>query len=522
MNENLKKIKRLPIARAEFRSFTYENFCYVDKTQFIKQLESEGTKYFFLSRPRRFGKSLFLDTLRAAFAGEKELFVGLFLENNWDWETKYPVIKVSFGGATISNIAEFQNSTNFSLNIIAESYQVELAEKNFPATAFKELINKLTKKYNLPVVVLIDEYDKPLLDNITKPEAKVLREELASFYSILKEEERNLKFVFITGVSKFSKTSIFSKLNNIVDISLNVKYADICGYTQDDLEHIFVDYLHDVDLEKVKSWYDGYNFLGKNLYNPFDVLLFLNEKKYKPYWFETGTPTFLLELIKERKYHVPSLENVTISLSQLTEFDIDRIDLIVLLFQAGYLTIAKEEILGDEYFYDLKIPNKEVRKGLYDYLLRMFYAIEADTNTRTKLSIAIYNSIANKKPEDLENAFKSFFAGIPHDWYRKNNISEFEGFYSALFYAFFAALGFDLVAEDTTNKGKIDLTVFSNTNVFIFEFKMKNNQKNALQQIKDKKYHEKYIKKCNELYLVGIEFDEDEKNISNFEYEKIQ
>lgn len=522
MNENLKNIKRLPIGRAVFKSFTVENFCYVDKTQYIKQLNDDGSKYFFLARPRRFGKSLFLDTLRAAYRAEKELFNGLFLENNWDWKSQYPVVSISFGAGNIHTIKGFEESASFSLERIADEYAIKLGDFEFAATKFRDLIIKLHAKYKNPVVVLIDEYDKPLLDNITKPEAKILREELASFYSILKDEEKYLKFVFITGVSKFSKTSIFSKLNNIIDISLNAKYGDICGYTQENLELTFADYLQDVDLKKVKTWYDGYNFLGKNLYNPFDVLLFLNEKKYKNYWFETGTPTFLLELIKERKFHVPILENIKLRFSQMGEFDVENIELTTLLFQTGYLTISREIEILDDISYELKIPNKEVRKGLNDFLMRMFYAEGIEEPRRNEIYFKIQNAIINKRPEDLKLAFKAFFAGIPHDWYRKNNIAEFEGFYSAMFYSFFAALGFDLIAEDTTNKGKIDLSLFFESTIFIFEFKMKNNQKNALLQIKEKKYHEKYNLQYNELFLIGIEFDENEKNISVFEYEKIQ
>ncbi len=523
MNNNLKIEKRLPIGRAVFRSFTEENLCYVDKTPFIKALNDEVSKYFFLARPRRFGKSLFLDTLRAAYSAEKELFSGLFLENNWDWNVKYPVIKITFGAGTIQNKKEFVSSVLYSLDSIAENFNLTITSREFTATAFRELIKKLYIQENQEVVILIDEYDKPLLDNITKPESEVLREELASLYSVLKEEEQYLKFVFITGVSKFSKTSIFSKLNNILDISLSPKYADICGYTQEDLVNVFSHFLFDVDLKKIKVWYDGYNFLGQNLYNPYDILLFLNDKKYKSYWFETGTPTFLVQLIKEKKFHVPSLENIKLRASQLSEFDIDRIELTTLLLQTGYLTIVKEIEELDDTVYELSIPNKEVRKGINDFLIRMLYAYEIENIQTNFMFDGIKNALIENKPENLEATFKSFFAGIPNDWYRKNKIAEFEGFYSAMFYAFFAALGLDIVAEDVTNKGKIDLTVVLNSNYFIFEFKMKkNSQITAIEQIKNKKYFEKYISDSENLFLIGIEFDELEKNISHFECEKIK
>ncbi len=514
-------MKRLPIAKAVFRKLIEGDFCYVDKTPYIKQLEDSGETYWFLSRPRRFGKSLFIDTLRAAYAGEKELFKGLYLENNWDWSKKHPIIRIDFTGGSVETREELKIVINEKIDDNSEYYGLELKKKSL-AGRFEELIKKLTQKFDLKTVILIDEYDKPLLDNLTEDVANDIRKELAGFYSVLKATEDYLKFVFITGVSKFSKTSIFSKLNNLTEISLKRKYADICGYTQHDLETVFADYLHDVDMEKVKEWYDGYNFLGSDLYNPYDILLFLDDKEYKPYWFETGTPTFLLELIKKRKFYIPQLEGIEITSSQMGEFDIGNIELDVLLFQTGYLTIKNVEQIGDDKFYHLKIPNKEVRKGLNDYLLRMFYASGLNSYERTHFYKKIHFAIADNKPEDLEPAFHSFFSSVPHDWYRKNNIAEFEGFYSSMFYAFFAALGMNVIPEDTTNKGRIDLTVTTNTGVFIFEFKMKTNPKNALEQIKEKKYHEKYLHQNKKIFLVGIEFDEDEKNISMFECEEVR
>jgi len=514
-------MKRLPIAKTEIKEIAEGNFCYADKTRFIKDLVDDGHTYYFLSRPRRFGKSLFVDTLRAAFAGEKDSFKGLFLENNWEWNVKYPVISISFGAGTVETKEELNLKIDEKLNFIKEKYQLgSLINKTFSGR-FEKLIELLNEKFNLPVVVLIDEYDKPILDNITKENVAEIREQLSSFYSVLKDSSRYLKFVFLTGVSRFSKTSIFSKLNNITDISLVEKYADICGITQHDLETVFADYLKDVDLEKVKEWYDGYNFGGSNLYNPYDVLMFLWEKRYKPYWFETGTPTFLLELIKQKQYFLPEMERVDLADTQLAEFDVSNIELNVLLFQAGYLTIHNTYQLGEHIYYTLKIPNNEVRLGLNDYLLRMFYTSGSNASSRSELYKRVYYAISQNRPQDLEPAFISFFESIPHDWYRNNDIAHFEGFFSSMFYAFFAAQGFHTIPEDTTSKGKIDLTILTNTGIFIFEFKMKTNPKNALQQIQEKKYQQKYLAQGKEVFLVGIEFDEVVKNISGFEWKSI-
>lgn len=513
-------MKKLPISKSVFKEVITEDCCYVDKTSFVKQLLDDHSKYWFLSRPRRFGKSLFLDTLRAAFAGEKQLFKGLFLENNWDWNTKYPVVTISFGRGTVTSVEMLNNAIYFTLTNCARLYGIELVTDSI-AERFEELIQKLNQKFNLGVVVLVDEYDKPLLDNLTKDTAEEIRESLSSFYSVLKDTDRYIKFVFLTGVSKFSKTSIFSKLNNLIDISLSPKYADICGYTQKDFELIFSDYLYDVNLKKVKDWYDGYNFLGSNVYNPYDVLLFLSEKKYQCYWFETGTPSFLLDLIKERNFFIPKLEKIKVSHSQMGEFDINNIEIDILLYQTGYLTIKKEEEVGDNYFYTLMFPNKEVKKGFTDYLLRMFFANGVDSSERADLSEQIYKALDANQPELLEEAFSSFFASIPYEWYVKNNISQYEGYYCSVFYSFFAALGLIIKPEDITNKGRIDFTIVMDKAIFIFEIKMRSNPKNAIEQIKERKYHEKYLSEKKDIFLIGIEFDEEDRNISKFEVETI-
>jgi len=276
-------MKHLPIAKTELKNIVESNCLYVDKTMYIKQLVDEKQQYYFLSRPRRFGKSLLLDTMQEAFSGNRDLFKGLYIENNWDWSVKYPVVKISFGGGSVSNKTELQLTLEYILEKNAKKYDIILT-KTLIANRFDELINALKEKYNQPVVVLIDEYDKPLLDNLTDDVVTEIRKDLSSFYSVLKDASDNLKFVFLTGVSRFSKTSIFSKLNNLTDITLVPRYADICGISQSDLETVFVDYLHDVDLAKVKQWYDGYNFRGCQLYNPYDVLMYLWSKEFNLTW----------------------------------------------------------------------------------------------------------------------------------------------------------------------------------------------------------------------------------------------
>ncbi len=514
-------MKKLPISNSVFKRVIEEDNCYVDKTKFVEMMKDFPSIYFFLSRPRRFGKSLFLDTLRAAYAGEEELFNGLYLEKKWDFSKKHAVINIDFGSGTVFDKRELDLTIDSIIMSNAKSYNIILNEK-LNSKKFEELIIKLNKKTGLKVVVLVDEYDKPILDNITKPVAEDMRDLLASFYSVLKSANQYLEFVFLTGVSKFSKTSIFSKLNNIQDLTLKKEYGDVCGYTQSEFEDVFKDYLDGVDLKEVKKWYNGYNFLDSDIYNPYDILLFLLDKEYDFYWFNTGTPTFLLKVIKEKKYYLPDFENIELSKSQLEEFDINNIQLEVLLLQSGYLTIKKMYKIGSMFQYKLAIPNKEVKMAFTEYLGRNFF-IPGENNLvpKNQLSISLYKSLYEKNPEILELAYKSFFDSIPTDWYRKNNIAKYEGYYNSLFYTSFVSLGETVIPEDSNKNGVIDLTVLTDEAVFIFEFKMKTNPVNAMQQIKQKGYYKKYLNDKKDIFLIGVEFDEKIQNISDFEWEKL-
>jgi Predicted AAA-ATPase. len=299
-------MKLLPIGIQTFEKIRNSNYYYVDKTMFVKKLENGG--YYFLSRPRRFGKSLFLDTLKEAFSGNKELFKGLYLYDNWDWEKRYPIIKISFASGNIRTSDILLDLMTSQVNRISEKEKINLKEKR-PSQMFLELIEKLYEKYNQKVVVLIDEYDKPILDAIENIEvARENREILKDFYSVLKDADPYLKLVFLTGVSRFSKVSIFSGLNQLNDITIDPSFATVCGYTQSELESVFEDRLKDFDKEKIKEWYNGYNWLGESVYNPFDILLLFDKKMFKPYWFEAETPTFLIKMIVENHTTYQSLK----------------------------------------------------------------------------------------------------------------------------------------------------------------------------------------------------------------------
>jgi len=336
---------------------------------------------------------------------------------------------------------------------------------------------------------------------------------------VIKGSDEFLRFAFLTGVSKFTKTSIFSGLNNITDISLDKPYGDICGYSQHDVETTFAPYLEGVDMDKLKEWYNGYNFLGSQMYNPFDILKFIaKDHTYSNYWFESGTPTFLIELIKKQSYFLPSLANLRVDQKLLNSFDIENLDLEVILYQSGYLTI--ENVITTPYEtteYQLKIPNKEVKISLHDSIIHHFFGHNSEISTK---KTDIYKSLANADFANLEKTLTSLFASISHHNYTKNLIANYEGFYASVIYAYLASLGLEIISEDTSNRGRIDMSIKIEDKVYILEFKV--DEKGALEQIKAKNYHQKYLKENKDIYLLGIEFSSKERNITNMEWEVLQ
>lgn len=515
------QLKKLPIGIQTFSKIREGDYVYVDKTQIAFNLIN-SYDYVFLSRPRRFGKSLFLDTLQNIFEGNKELFKGLTIEAKWDWSVSYPVIHINFASGKIESREELNASIIRTLKQNQEYLDVECEEKDSVAGCFSELIRKAYQKYNQEVVILVDEYDKPILDNIENSTlAKDIRDGLVNFYSVIKGHDKFLRFSFLTGVSKFTKTSIFSGLNNLVDISLDEEYGDICGYTQNDVETTFNPYLKGVDMYKLKSWYNGYNFLDSDMYNPFDILLFIAKKhQYNNYWFETGTPSFLIRLIEKNNYFLPSLTNIKVGEEILSSFDINNLDLEVILYQSGYLTIdSVEPTSRGGSTYHLKVPNKEVRQSLSDIIID--YMAFTNNTTRTEIQDDLFDALEDKDMEKFKSSLFSMFASIPYNNYTNNDIARFEGFYSSVIYIYLQSLGFHIIGEDVTNKGRIELTIKMDNTIYIIEFKVDTNE-NALQQIKEKKYYERYLNDNKDIYLVGIKFDTTDKNISEFEWEKQQ
>jgi hypothetical protein len=510
----MKNLQKLPIVIQTFKDVRKENYLYIDKTDIAYDV-CENYRYVFLSRPRRFGKSLFMDTIHNIFEGNKEYFKDLAIESKWDWETSYPVIKIAFGKVRSSE--ELKSTIIKNLNFNQVRLGVKCNEQYDYANCFADLIHNTTLKYNQKVVILIDEYDKPILDNIDQLEVALEnREILSRFYTEIKNADEFIKFAMLTGVSKFSKASIFSGLNMITDISLTPKYGDVCGYTQNDVETSFLPYLDGVDLDKLQKWYNGYNFLKSSMYNPFDILQFIqNEYLYKNYWFETGTPTFLIKLIKANNYFLPNLADLTVDEKLLSSFDIENLDLEVVLYQTGYLTIDKM-IIDDDYIeYKLKIPNMEIKKSLNEYIIMQL----TNNNNPSQEAREIKKALLRKDLEQFKQIFISIFASIPYNNYTNNSIQSYEGLYASIIYVYLQSIGIEIIGEDVTNKGRIDLTLKIENIIYIIEFKVDGS--NALDQIKTKNYQQKYLSQNKEIFLVGIEFDTNEKNISKFEWEMV-
>jgi hypothetical protein len=389
------------------------------------------------------------------------------------------------------------------------------------AGAFAQLIAQAHKSTGQRAVVLIDEYDKPILDNIDNSAVAIeMREGLKNLYSVLKGSDAHLKFVFMTGVSKFSKVSLFSGLNNLKDITLDERYSDICGYTDVDVDTVFAPELPGLDRELIRQWYNGYNWLGTPVYNPFGLLLLFDTRKFAPHWFETGTPTFLIKLLVQRQQFTPNLSRVVASETLLATFDVDNIPVEALMFQAGYLTIASERQIMGRLELTLKYPNLEVQAALNDSLLQ---SLTGAQNLPGPYISRLYDLLMARNFTGLKDLFHAFYASIANDWYRKNEMSGFEGYYVSIFYSYFAALGLDIRLEDPTNQGRIDMTVLFDAQVFLFEFKVVelNPAGAPLQQIKDMHYFDKYRSRGEPIHLIGVEFSKASRNIVGFEVETL-
>ncbi|MDQ1351377.1 MAG: hypothetical protein QG657_1679 [Acidobacteriota bacterium] len=515
-------MKKLPLSIQTFRDFTEENYIYVDKTKLIHDLFASGGRYYFLSRPRRFGKSLLISTLAEIFSGNKELFKGLWIYDKIEW-TAHPVIHIDFSKIDFENPEKLKESIKKFLNKTAISHGVSLDEGNTYKECFVELIEKLSAKGK--VVILVDEYDKPITEYMEAGKigkAKNIRKVLKNFFGIIKGSDAFLQFVFITGVSKFSRVSIFSDLNNLRDITLSKQFAMLLGYTETELMHYFGTYIAQLADEAgmsknqlanhIKHWYNGYSWDGENfVYNPFSILNLFAEKSFENFWFTSGTPTFLIQSIRRNKSEISEFENLAVGSYTFDSYDIENMDIAALLFQTGYLTIKEISTQGITKVktYHLSYPNKEVRDSFLTYLLGEFS--RKDMSFSSRFLKRIDELVKAGDMEGFIGEIKSLFASIPYNIF----IGEREAYYHTIIYLILRLSGAEVRCEDPTNTGRIDAVLETAKKIYVMEFKV-GSELEALAQIKEMKYYEKYLGKGKEIVLLGIGFDPEKRNIGNY------
>ena len=509
--------RKLPIGIQTFRKIRENGCYYVDKTAWIRRLVDGGDQYF-LSRPRRFGKSLLLDTFKELFEGSEDLFRGLAIHDRWDW-TPRPVVRISFGSGDFGAPDWLREDTATQFEAIEKHAGLAASDSSAPAR-FRRLITELHERAGRRVAVLVDEYDKPILDALAVPEvARANRDFLRGIYSVVKDCDAHILFTLLTGVSKFSKVSLFSGLNNLKDITLDPRYSAICGYTEADLDTVFAPELPGLDRDEIRRWYNGYSWRGdEKVYNPFDVLLLFDTREFKAHWFETGSPTFLVETMLRRKVHAATLEDRMAGDALLSAFDVDHMATEALLFQTGYLTITGEEHDEGATVYRLGHPNHEVRRSLNGSLL----AAAAPEVSVEAEGLRLRRALRSNDFEALEALFRAFFASVPYEWYRKNDIALYEGYYSSVFYSHFAAAGLDVRVEESTSQGRLDMAVLYRGQVYLFEFKMVDEapKGDAMRQLREKGYADKYRHPDRPVHLIGVEFSRQDRNIAAFHVER--
>ena len=511
---------KYPIGIQTFSEIITQGYVYVDKTEHVYNLAHSG-KYYFLSRPRRFGKSLLVSTLDAYFSGRKELFKGLAIEKlEQDWET-FPVIRLDLSGQKFSSQAQFNESMDRIMYAAEQRLGLKTEENSDPTFRFGDLLLSAYKSTGKPVVILIDEYDKPIMDNIDNPGLlDYCRSALQSVYGVMKSNDAIIRMGFLTGVSKIGHLSVFSGLNNLMDISLFEQYNDICGISETELHRYFDDEIQALaDKLKVtktecytllKEKYDGYRFCEdetEGIYNPFSLLNALYSKKMNDFWFATGTPSALVKVIKKTSFDLTSLTRQRIDSTLLANPDAVFRNPVPLLFQSGYLTIKYYNTDGD--FYELAFPNIEVKKGFFNYLLE-FYAPMQGLSPNS-LIYDLRMSLVAGNAEGFMQQLHSLFARTP---YQIQGDSE-KDFQYAMF-IIVQLLGIDIQAEYQTSNGRIDLLIRTEKFIYIIEIKLGGTVDEALKQINEKDYAAPFATDNHQIFKIGVNFDKATRRLTQW------
>ena len=516
-------MKKLPIGIQSIREILEENQAYVDKTGFAKELIEKG-KHYFMSRPRRFGKSLFLNTLEEILKGNKKLFKECQIYNSdYDWQ-EYPVLYFDFAKLPNKTTEEFKTGLEEALEDAAKLYGMSIS-----GSSCQSKLSRLTTELaqNNRVVVLVDEYDSPIINNLKNLEvAEQNRDFMKDFFGTLKSLDKYLKFTFVTGVSKFSQVSLFSGPNNLTDITMDPRYATMMGYTEIELRQCFAEHVQSIIIkrsedgekvtkdqifEEVREWYNGYRFSDKiaSVYNPYSTLRFLSAGKPESYWYSTGTPSFLIDLVKKYPQSVIPLKGTAALKSTLSDISkLDRINLPALMFQTGYLTI--KDYNPNEDSYSLDFPNREVKEAFFNSLLQEF--TEVDPLEVNRAAEEVRKDLENFDVESFVNKMNIHFAKMAYQLFSKAN----EGFYQAVFFTFLEKSGITTIAEMATNIGRIDLICEMPKATCIFELKLDKTAGIAFDQAKFKKYRERYTHNGKDILVMGINFSSKTRNIGTW------
>ena len=509
-------MKPLSTSIYTFEDMIEGGYLYIDKTLYLHRIVSEHKGLYFMSRPRRFGKSLLISTLKAIFQGKKELFKGLYISStDYDWK-EYPVIHLDMGSTVAESATELKCKLTEVVNDNARMNGIELTLQSCDSR-FKELINSLYDRDG-KIAILVDEYDKPLLNHLGKAGVSEIQSVLKSFYSVIKTTESRQRFAFITGVSKFSKVSIFSDLNNLNDLTMSAPEATMLGYTQKELEDNFCEYIdgltkelgdsREMCLAKLKEWYNGYRFhwRAETVYNPVSVMKCFQSNEFNNYWFETGTPTFLVDMFRRKPIDLTGLKMYP---EDFSVYEPSELDLLPILFQTGYLTIKTAVDSGMGIEYELAYPNREVSSSFSRAMLKGLSRVGLDDFTPTARNM--YEALLDGNMDKFFGNVRILFSQVPYDITLKH-----EKYYQSLIFFMLKMMGLGVEAEVRNHIGRSDCIVTTPENIYIFEFKLNGTAEEALKQIEEKQYALPYTNDSRRVFKVGVEFGKESRNIERW------
>lgn len=510
-----------PIGQQDFKVLRENEALYIDKTQFIDKIVTSKSQYYFLARPRRFGKSLFLSTLKYFFEGNRELFKGLYIDStDWIWDS-YPVLYIDLNSGEYKDSDNLDVVIDYLLTKWEKKYDIEKIQTDI-TTRFRNIIESVHSKTGKQVVILVDEYYKPLVKNLDRDEFDDYREKLAALYSNFKSCAQHIKIVFLTGVSRFSKLSVFSGLNNLRDITFSNEYADICGITEDELHDNLqtgiaalarkYQITYDKACEKLKKNYDGYRFAeeGSDIYNPWSLLNCLSERSISNYWNETGFPSIVVNALKRIHADLEQVFDTYCSIDELKGFDLTDPDPVALMYQTGYLTI--KEFDPDMNMFHIGIPNEEVKAGLVKVLIPFYAKYHSKADAAKVVNMVKWIKLG--KPNEFMESVQAYFSGVSYMLKMENE----NNFHNA-FFLITNLIGLETDAEFTTSDGCIDMIIKTSKYVYIIELKYDKSADDALAQIDRKKYDRMFLGDSRKVFKIGVEFSSKTRTIENWRIE---